>query len=67
MKILRIILLPLYIIAVITKRFKRQPHKKQRYNKLPFEVDFVIDSKNKTLQEIQEERKIMKRILLQGI
>lgn len=67
MKILRIILLPLYIIAVIAKCLKKHSDNKQAHKKIPYEIEFVIDSKNKTLQEIQSEKRLMKRILLQDV
>ena len=67
MKLVKILLLPVLVIALILKCFKKHPGRKQVHKKLPFEIEFVIDSKNKTLQEIQEERRLMKRILLQGI
>lgn len=68
MKIVIIISSLILIIVFLTKTIKTKPKRKQTHNKkIPFKVEFIIDSKGKTLQEVQEERKKMKKILLQSL
>ena len=70
MKIGLIILGALLIITLLLKSLRNKRKRKQVHIKkiLPkIDVFYVIDSKGKTLQEIQQERKAMQRLLIKSL
>lgn len=70
MKIGLIILGALLIITLLLKCLKIKRRRKQMHTKktLPrISIHYNIDSKGKTLQEIQAERKMMQRLLIKSL
>lgn len=65
-----IILGTLLIITLLLKRLRINRRRKQTHVKkiLPrISVQYIIDSKGKTLQEIQQERKLMQKLLIKSL